>query len=91
MSAVADKPPVDGESLKSRHFLLLQMPCGRFGRQLQQSFRRAGHRCSRVAINGGDLMSTLRGSAIAYTRAFADWPAWVANFVQQNGVTDLVC
>lgn len=91
MSTVAYQPPGNDKQLEPRHFLLLQMPCGKFGRELQRSLKKAGHACSRVAINGGDLMSALRGSAIAYTRSFADWPAWITAYAQQNGVTDLVC
>lgn len=67
------------------------MPCGRFGRELQRSLKNAGCACSRIAINGGDLMSALRGSAVAYTRSLADWPSWIASFAVQHGVTDLVC
>lgn len=74
-----------------RHFVLLQMPCGRFGSKLQRAIKSAGHRCTRVAINGGDLVGALRERTIAYTRSFADWPSWIADFVRSGGVTDVIC
>ena len=52
-----------------RHFLLLQMPCGRFGRDLYRAIIAAGHRCTRVAINGGDMVNGLRGNTMPYHRA----------------------
>jgi capsular polysaccharide export protein len=74
-----------------RHFLLLQMPCGQFGRKLQRAVKSAGHRCTKIAINGGDLMGSLRDRTVAYTRSFADWPSWIAAFARSNGVTDVIC
>jgi capsular polysaccharide export protein len=73
-----------------RHFLLLQMPCGAFGRSLQRSLKEQGLRCSRVAINGGDLMDGLLGRPIVYRRSFADWPSWLSEFASRENVTDLV-
>ena len=74
-----------------RHFLLLQMPCGRFGRDLQRALKRSGNVCTRLAINGGDLVNGLRGKTIAYCLSFADWPSWLANYAKAEGVTDLIC
>ena len=74
-----------------RHFLLLQMPCGKFGRDLQRAIKQAGHQCSRVAINGGDYVNGWRGKTIAYLQSFADWPSWIAGHAIAKGVTDLVC
>lgn len=74
-----------------RHFLLLQMPCGPFGRELQKALKQAGHRVTRVAVSGGDLMSAFPQRVVSYRRSLADWPAWIAEFARRNGVTDLVC
>jgi capsular polysaccharide export protein len=73
-----------------RHFVLLQMPCGRFGPDLQRALRNEGHRATRVAINGGDLMSGLRGRTVVYTRSLADFPYWIKSFVESEGVTDVI-
>ena len=74
-----------------RHFLFLQMPCGRFGHDLQRAIRAAGHQCSRVAINGGDLANGLRGKTVAYRMSFADWPSWIVGYASAERVTDLIC
>lgn len=83
------RPAKDGRPV--RHFLLLQLPCGTFGRNLQKSLKRMGHRCSRIAINGGDLMNGLFGGPIRYRRSLADWPAWLIAYARNHGVTDLIC
>ena len=63
----------------------------RSAQQLQKSIRSSGHRCTRVAVNGGDLMGTFRGRTIAYFKSYADWPSWIAEFARKEGVTDLIC
>jgi capsular polysaccharide export protein len=85
------RQPDSGTGTEQRHFLLLQMPCGRFGRQLHRTLRNTGHRCTRIAINGGDLVGGFRERTIAYFRSFADWPSWITSFVQAEGITDLIC
>jgi capsular polysaccharide export protein len=75
---------------KGRHFLLLQGPCGAFFRELQKTLRRRGHKCTRVVLNGGDLVNSLFGKALVYRRSFADWPAWIAAAAIREGITDLV-
>lgn len=78
-------------ALPSRHFLLLQGPCGRFYSHLQRNLEAQGHRCTRVAINGGDLISGLFDHVVVYRRSFADWPHWLAEKVQRKNITDLIC
>ena len=90
MNLEAHQPRAE-ETFEKRHFLLLQMPCGQFGRDLHKALRADGHRCTRIAINGGDLMGALRQRSIAYTRSLADWPSWISALVQAEAVTDLVC
>ncbi|WP_373502106.1 hypothetical protein [Aestuariivirga sp.] len=80
-----------GETFEKRHFLLLQMPCGQFGRALYKSLKASGHRCTRVAINGGDFLGALRQRSFAYTRSLADWPSWVTNLARAESVTDVIC
>ena len=83
--------PLDAEGVGQRHFLLLQLPCGRFGRDIQKALKQGGHLSTRVAINGGDLVSSLRRRVIAYSRSMADWPSWITAFAQAQKVTDLIC
>lgn len=77
----------------AEHVLLLQMPCGAFGRHLQGALERSGARCTRIVLNGGDLMNTIglaRGKVL-YRKSPAEWPSWIADFALTNGVTDVVC
>lgn len=76
---------------RPRHFLMLQVPCGSFGRHLKKSLEASGHRCTRVAFNGGDVINGLLGGSVFYRRSLADWSTWVAAYVQDHGVTDLIC
>lgn len=75
---------------RARHFLMLQGPCGGFYRQLQHELGRRGHRCTRIVLNGGDLIDSRWGEKIFYWRSFADWPNFVTRIVKQHGVTDIV-
>ena len=90
MNPEAQQSP-DRMAVEPRHFLLLQMPCGRFGRELQRAIKATGHRCTRVAINGGDLMNALRQGPIAYFMSYAEWPNWIVGYVTAKKVTDLIC
>ncbi|MCB1377380.1 MAG: capsular biosynthesis protein [Alphaproteobacteria bacterium] len=84
-------PVPTGVEGNPRHFLLLQGPCGPFYRHLQRELEAAGHRCTRVAINGGDFISGLLSGIRVFRRSFADWPAWIEALAHQEGVTDLIC
>ena len=79
------------QAAKQRHFIELQMPCGGFGRRLQRSFESSGYRCTRIAINGGDLMAGLWGHTVSYKLSLEDWPEWLADYVMSEGVTDIIC
>jgi capsular polysaccharide export protein len=83
--------PETQATVQQRHFVELQMPCGRFGRQLQRSLKAAGHRCTRIAINGGDLVAGLGGRTVLYSQSFADWTSWLADFARRENVTDIIC
>jgi capsular polysaccharide export protein len=79
------------QGVKLRHFVELQMPCGGFARQLQRSLEKAGYRCTRIAINGGDLIDGLWGHTVLYKHSLADWPDWLVDYVTSEGVTDIIC
>ncbi len=90
MASMAEQRQPDAAQ-PNRHFLMLQVPCGRFGSELRRSLIDAGHRCTRVVFNGGDLLNGLFGRPLLYGRSFADWPAWLATPVRKKGITDLIC
>jgi capsular polysaccharide export protein len=74
-----------------RNYLLLQMPCGKFGRELQSSLIEAGHQCTRIVFNGGDLIDALGEPFVSYRKSAAEWPSWIEGFAQSHAITDLVC
>ena len=84
-------PPTRASVLQPRHFLLLQGPCGRFYSHLQRAIEADGHRCTRIAINGGDFVSGLFDGITIYRRSFTDWPQWLAALATRETITDLVC
>ena len=69
------------------------MPCGAFGRHLQEALERSGARCTRIVLCGGDLMNALGSgqSKVFYRKSPAEWPSWIEEFALTNGVTDVVC
>lgn len=75
----------------ARHFLMLQMPCGSFGRHLQTALEKAGHRCTRIVLNGGDWINALGQSVVRYAQSTSDWPVWIESYARANHVTDLIC
>ena len=77
--------------MQARHFLLLQGPCGSFYRHLQKALETGGHRCTRIAINGGDLAGSVFGRMIRYRRSLADWPHWISDLASRETVTDVIC
>ena len=83
--------PEPGPASRKKHFLLLQMPCGPFGRQLMSALSDAGHRCTRIAFNGGDVINSLPHRPVIYKAPLEDWPAWIARQVRRRGITDLIC
>ena len=76
-------------------FLLLQGHPSRFWRRLGLALDRAGHRVLKVNFCVADWVFWRgRGggsiSEVNYKGQIADWPAWLAEFVANNGVTDIL-
>ena len=91
MSKQGGNPSTVDSARPTRHFLLLQVPCGRFYSHLQRAIEADGHRCTRVAINGGDLISGLFDGITLYRRSLSDWPQWLTGLAAHQKVTDLIC
>lgn len=74
----------------TRVFLFLQGPHGPFFAELAEALRARGHRCLRVGVNAGDAAWWRdRGSFHGFT-AERGWAAWLREFMEREGVTDLV-
>ena len=74
----------------ARHFLFVTGPFGPFTSLLARELRRAGVRCTRVLLNGGDVIDWGLARAVAYTGARAGWAAWIRARMIREQVTDLV-
>jgi capsular polysaccharide export protein len=75
---------------QQRHFLFVTAPFGAFSRQLARRLRKQGARCSRVLLNGGDLLDWGPRNARAYFGPFEGWGDWLAETVRREGITDLL-
>ncbi|OYX35543.1 MAG: hypothetical protein B7Y99_03265 [Caulobacterales bacterium 32-69-10] len=71
-------------------FLLLQGPVSPFFRRLAVRLEASGHRVLRVNFSLGDWLFWRRPGAINYRGSLEAWPAFVADLLVREGVTDLV-
>jgi capsular polysaccharide export protein len=75
---------------RERHFLFVTAPFGAFSRALAARLRREGARCSRVLLNGGDVLDWGLSHAHAYFGPLDGWTDWLAETVRRERVTDLI-
>ncbi|MBM2574786.1 capsular biosynthesis protein [Jannaschia sp. Os4] len=73
-----------------RTVLLLQGPPGPFWRDLGRAFETAGHRVVKVNFGLGDRLFWGARAAISYRGRLEDWPAWLADLIAREGVTDVI-
>jgi len=73
-----------------RHFLFVTAPFGPFSALLARRLRAAGARCTRVLLNGGDVVDWGLGEAAAYRGARAGWAGWLTAYLRREAVTDVV-
>jgi capsular polysaccharide export protein len=73
-----------------RHFLFVSAPFGPFSRELADALEGCGARCSRVILNGGDLLDWRRRGGLIYLGGAAAWPSWLSRVILRNGVTDIL-
>ena len=86
----AGSAPAPRREPRSRHFLFISGPFGAFTRTVAARLRRSGARCSRVLLNGGDVLDWGLDHGLAYRGPAAGWTAWLADAVRREGVTDLI-
>jgi capsular polysaccharide export protein len=82
--------PADEACAGNRHFLVVLGPFGRFTRRLAASLRAAGARCTRVLLNGGDLLDWGFAHAHVYREGLREWPDWLRRTMLKDCVTDIV-
>ena len=73
-----------------RAFLFLQGPSSLFFSRIADGLESLGHAVHRINLSIGDRLFWRRGGAINYRGRLADWPAFVADFMDRHGITDLL-
>ena len=71
-------------------FLFLQGPITPFFAELATELERRGHRALRVNLCLGDRLFWRRPGSVNFRGSRAQWPAFIAELVDREGVTDLV-
>jgi capsular polysaccharide export protein len=85
------RPSVAVEGLRrQRHFLFVAAPFGPFSRRLGRALRATGARCTRVILNGGDVLDWGLAHAATYRGGARGWRPWIARHIAAEHVTDLV-
>src|SRR5579859_3431154 len=75
---------------RGRHFLFIFGPFGAFTRRLAENLRSTGARCSRILLNGGDVLDWGLDHAHVYRDGLPGWGRWLEARAAAGGVTDLV-
>ncbi|WP_299201281.1 capsular biosynthesis protein [uncultured Amphritea sp.] len=71
-------------------FLLLQGPPSRFSSLLFKELKSRQVKCFKIHLSLGDWLFWQGGSADNYRGKLSDWPAYLKDYIQKNGVTDVV-
>ncbi|WP_118138199.1 capsule biosynthesis protein [Oceanicella sp. SM1341] len=74
----------------SRCFLFLQGPPGLFWARLGDALKARGHAVRRINLNTADWLSWPRRGAHNYRGSFAGWEGWLADYLEREGVTDIL-
>jgi len=77
-------------SLTRRRFLFLQGPITPFFSEVAAGLRAFGHRVFRINLNLGDRLFWHGPDAVDYTARPEEWPSWIADFLKQNEITDIL-
>jgi len=82
--------PARDYSGQARHFLFISAPFGPFARELGDLLQENGAACTRVIVNGGDVLDWGTRDAAPYFGAEAGWCDWLQRLIQRRRVTDIV-
>jgi capsular polysaccharide export protein len=70
--------------------LFISAPFGPFARELADRLQDNGATCTRVVVNGGDVLDWGLKDAAPYFGAEAGWCDWLQTLIQRRHVTDVV-
>lgn len=76
--------------MPGRAFLFLQGPSSPFFALIAGALEERGHRTHRINLCVGDQLFWRRAGAVNYRGRLADWPAYIAGFLERHGISDLV-
>jgi capsular polysaccharide export protein len=82
--------PARDYSGQARHFLFISAPFGPFARELGDCLQNHGAGCTRVIVNGGDVLDWGMRDAAPYFGAEAGWCDWLQRLIQRRRVTDII-
>jgi len=86
----ASVSPARDYSGQARHFLFISAPFGPFARELATSLQEHGATCTRVVVNGGDVLDWGPRDAVPYFGAETGWCDWLQGLIQRLHVTDII-
>ncbi len=70
--------------------LFLQAPPGPFAPELADALSSRGCSVHRINLCLGDAVQWGRRLAVSYRGSFADWPAFLAEFIRRNNISDVL-
>jgi capsular polysaccharide export protein len=76
--------------MTARQFLFLQGPLSPFFSEIAASLQALGHGIHCIQFNFGDRLFWHHPGARRYRGRLADWPAYIAAFYAEHGITDIV-
>jgi capsular polysaccharide export protein len=82
--------PARDLAARARHFLFVSAPFGPFARMLADRLGQSGARCTRIVVNGGDLLDWGVRDTVVYVGSGRGWRAWLERLIVLRGVTDVV-
>ncbi|MCI0756776.1 capsule biosynthesis protein [Teichococcus vastitatis] len=78
------------DTIAPKRFLFLQGPISPFFDEVGAGLRALGHAVHRINLNLGDRLFWRGPGAVDFRGRAAEWPDFVAGFMDRHGITDLV-
>jgi capsular polysaccharide export protein len=76
--------------MASQRYLFLQGPISPFFARLADRLEALGHSTRRINLCFGDRLLWRRPGAINYRGSLDDWPAFIADYLEREGITEIV-
>ena len=86
----ATASPARDYSGHARHFLFISAPFGPFARELADCLQDHGAVCTRIIVNGGDVLDWGARDTAVYFGAEKGWSDWLQGLIQRRRVTDII-